>query len=53
MVWPSFCGGREGRDEPDLVEAALLARLLGEDEVADVDRVEGAAEDADAHGPRP
>jgi hypothetical protein len=38
-----------GRDEPDLIEAALLATLLGQDEMPEVNGVEGAAEDADAH----
>jgi len=33
-----------------LTGAALLAGLFGENEVAEVDRVEGAAENADAHG---
>ena len=42
--------GRPGRgDEPDLIQAPLLAGLLGQDEVPEVNRVEGAAEDADTH----
>ena len=43
------------RHEPDLVEPGLVAALLGQDQVAHVDRVERAAEDADAHDafPRP
>jgi hypothetical protein len=35
------------RDEAHLVEAELPARLAGDDQVADVGRVERAAEDAD------
>ena len=35
-----------GRDQQHLVEPELERRLLGEHEVADVRRVEGAAEDA-------
>src|SRR6266705_2319232 len=49
--------GLPGRDEEDLLEPELPARLLGGDEVAVVDRVEGAAHDADpalgALGPVP
>ena len=40
-----------GEHEADLVEPALLAALLGENQVRDVDRVERAAEDAQAHIP--
>jgi hypothetical protein len=40
-----------GRDEAHLVEAELPARLAGDDQVADVGRVEGAAEDADPAAP--
>ena len=37
-----------GGDEPDLIELSLLAALLGHDQVAEVDRIEGPAEDAQA-----
>ncbi len=37
------------RDEPYLVEPRLIARLFGEDEMAEMDRIERTAEDADAH----
>jgi hypothetical protein len=51
-----------GRDESDLVEPALLASAFGQEEVAVVDRVEGAAKntythvhnrDSDRHGLSP
>ena len=38
-----------GGDEPDLVEPGLFAGLLGENQVAEMDRVERPAEDADTH----
>jgi hypothetical protein len=37
-----------GRHEQHVVETELLARLLGTAQVAEVDRIEGAAEDPDA-----
>ena len=43
-----MCGGVAHRHEHDRVEAELVAGLLRADEVADVRRVEGPAEDADA-----
>ena len=42
-----FLPGLAGRDEHDLVEAELVRDLAGRDEVTVMDRVEGAAHDAD------
>jgi hypothetical protein len=40
--------GREaGRDDADFPERQTIGQLLGEPQVAVVDRIEGAAEDAD------
>ena len=39
-----------GDDEPDPVEPAGLAALLGQDQVAEMDRVERAAEKPQSHG---
>ena len=41
-----FMGRRAGDDEPELVEREGLAALFGQNEVAQVDWVEGAAEEA-------
>ena len=38
------------RNEADLVQRVLLFHLLGAPQVAEVDRVEGAAEQAESHG---
>src|SRR5262249_53628532 len=42
-------GRNRGRGEPDRVEAALHAATLGQEEVAVVNRIEAAAEEAEAH----
>ena len=44
-----FVGRPKGRDEPDLVERALFPALLGQDQMALVNGIEGAAEDAHTH----
>ena len=41
------------RHEPDLVERGLFVALLRHGEVAEMHRIEGAAEDADAHKSHP
>jgi len=37
------------RDEPHFVEASLFAALLGEDQMAVMDRIKCAAENANSH----
>jgi hypothetical protein len=41
-----------GRDEADLLDIQGFRQFLGHAQVAEVDRVEGAAEDADGSGIR-
>src|SRR5262249_29371071 len=42
-----------GGYEQDLIEPALFPALLRQDQMAQVNRIEGAAEDTDAHGLSP
>jgi hypothetical protein len=42
-----------GRQEADLVQPGLTAALFGQNQVAHVNRVEGATKDADTHDDHP
>jgi hypothetical protein len=45
-----FVRRQRGGDEEDLIERAGLAHLFGDTQMRQMDRIESAAEDADAHG---
>ena len=47
----AFVRRMRGRDEPDLFEPPLLPALLGQNQVSEMDRIERAAKNADAHVP--
>ena len=47
---PTFVRGSARDDKPDPVEPAGLAALLGQDQVAEMDRIECAAEKTQSHG---
>ena len=49
VVFEGLVGRSEHGDERDEVEAELNVRLLGAHQVTEMWRIEGAAEDADAH----
>ena len=44
-----FMWRNQGRDEPDLIQLALLTTLLGQNQMAEMYRIECATKDADPH----